>query len=113
MKTYQGIYFTDNWPLNCKIGRIGMNRYQVLAAAETVVKDREGSYGSPQENFERIAKLWNVILAGELGEEHKISAADVAMMMVAVKLARLIETPDHKDSAIDLAGYAALLGEVA
>ena len=90
-----------------------MNRYQVLAAAEAAVKDREGSYGSPQENFERIAKLWNVILAGKLGEEHEISASDVAMMMVAIKLARLIETPDHKDSAIDLAGYAALLAEIA
>ena len=89
-----------------------MNRCQVLAAAEAAVKDREGSYGSPQENFERMAKLWNVILAAMLGKEHEISATDVAMMMVAVKLARLIETPDHDDSAIDLAGYAALLGEI-
>ena len=54
-----------------------------------------------------------MILAGKLGEEHEISASDVAMMMVAIKLARLIETPDHKDSAIDLAGYAALLAEIA
>jgi len=90
-----------------------MNRYQVLAAAEAAVKDREGSYGSPQENFERIAKLWNVILAGKLGEEHEISAADVAMMMIGIKLARLIETPDHQDSAVDAAGYAALLAEIA
>ena len=90
-----------------------MNRFQVLAAAEATVKDREGDYGSPRKNFERIAALWNVILAGKLGEEHEISAADVAMMMVAVKLARLIETPDHDDSAVDLAGYAALLQEIA
>ena len=90
-----------------------MNRYQVLAAAEATVKDREGDYGSPRKNFERIAALWNVILAGKLGEEHEISAADVAMMMVSIKLARLIETPDHDDSAVDLAGYAALLGEIA
>ena len=46
-------------------------------------------------------------LAGE------ISAADVAMMMCCLKLARLKATPDHIDSAVDLAGYAALLGEIA
>ena len=90
-----------------------MNRYQALAAAETTVKNREGTYGSPQENFERIAAIWNVILAGKLGKEHEISAADVAMMMIGIKLARLIETPDHEDSAVDAAGYAALLAEIA
>ena len=90
-----------------------MNRYQALAAAEATVKNREGAYGSPQENFERIAAIWNVILAGKLGKEHEISAADVGMMMMGLKLARLIETPDHRDSAIDAAGYAALLAEIA
>jgi hypothetical protein len=90
-----------------------MNRYQALAAAEAAVKDREGSYGPPQENFERIAAIWNVVLAGKLGKEHEISAADVAMMMIGYKLARLVESPDHQDSAVDLAGYAALLGEIA
>ena len=89
------------------------NRYQILAAAEVSVKTKETAYGTPQQNFDRIAALWNVILYDKLGRGHKISASDVAMMMVAIKLARLIETPDHKDSAIDLAGYAALLGEIA
>ena len=90
-----------------------MNRYQALAAAEATVKNREGDYGSPQQNFERIAALWNVILAVKLGKEHEISAADVGMMMIGIKLARLIETPDHQDSAVDAAGYAALLAEIA
>ena len=90
-----------------------MNRFQVLAAAEAAVKARAEDYGSPEQNFERIAALWNVILDDKLGDDHEISAADVAMMMVAVKLARLIESPDHEDSAVDLAGYAALLQEIA
>ena len=92
-----------------------MNRFKVLAEAEAATKDREGDYGSPRKNFERIAAIWNVILAEKFGDDYdyEISAADVAMMMVAVKLARLIETPDHDDSAVDLAGYAALLGEIA
>ena len=33
------------------------------------------------------------------------------MAMAAVKLARLVETPDHQDSWIDLAGYAAIGSE--
>ena len=90
-----------------------MNRYQVLAAAELSVKDREGHYGSPQQNFDRIAALWNVILGDKMHIDNQVLAADVAMMMVAVKLARLIETPDHEDSAVDAAGYAALLQEIA
>ena len=90
-----------------------MNRYKVLAAAELSVKDREGHYGSPQQNFDRIAALWNVILGDKMHIDNQVLAADVAMMMVAVKLARLIETPDHEDSAVDAAGYAALLQEIA
>ena len=92
-----------------------MNRYQVLAAAEAAVKEGEIRYGSPERNFERIAAIWNVILAEKLGHEYdyEISAADVAMMMIGIKLARLIETPDHEDSAVDAAGYAALLAEIA
>ena len=90
-----------------------MNRYQALVAAKEAVEDREGDYGSPQQNFERIAAIWNVILTCKLGKEHEISAADVAMMMIGIKLARLIETPDHEDSAVDAAGYAALLAEIA
>ena len=33
-------------------------------------------------------------------------------MMIGVKLARLIETPDHQDSYVDMAGYAATGSQV-
>jgi hypothetical protein len=93
------------------MGREAMNRYQVLAAAEAAVKEGEIRYGSPDKNFERIRALWNTILGDKMHDE--ISAADVGMMMIGIKLARLIESPDHEDSAVDLAGYAALLQEIA
>ena len=32
-------------------------------------------------------------------------------MMVGLKVARLIETPDHQDSILDIAGYAAVMSE--
>ena len=41
-----------------------------------------------------------------------ISPAQVALCMIDVKLARLAHDPAHADSAIDVAGYAALLREV-
>jgi hypothetical protein len=34
------------------------------------------------------------------------------MCLALVKVARLIQTPDHIDSPIDLAAYAAIYGEI-
>ena len=88
-----------------------MNRHEILTNASNAVAERESDYGSPESNFATAAALWNVMLGDKLAGE--ISAADVAMMMCCLKLARLKATPDHIDSAVDLAGYAALLGEIA
>lgn len=41
--------------------------------------------------------------------ECKHPEARHALEMIADKMARLIETPDHLDSAMDLAGYARTL----
>ena len=37
----------------------------------------------------------------------------VALMMALLKVARLIKSPEHLDSWVDLAGYAACGGEIA
>ena len=34
------------------------------------------------------------------------------MCLALVKVARLIETPDHLDSFVDLAAYASIAGEI-
>ena len=39
--------------------------------------------------------------------EAPLDATDVAHMMVLLKMARLVETPQHRDSWVDMAGYAA------
>ena len=73
-----------------------------LAGAElTVIRGER--YGSPGENFARIAHLWEPILGVEVTPEK------VGLCMIAVKLARLIQTPDDPDSIRDIAGYAATL----
>lgn len=82
-----------------------MNREDILAEALNCVEDRGENYGTPSQNFKRIASLWSVVLAKE------VSVAEVGAMMVCLKLARLAETPDHRDSWVDIAGYAAVTAE--
>lgn len=78
-----------------------MNRVELLRAAEATVADRGEQYGSVWDNHERIAIIWTALIGIQIEPEH------VAMMMAGVKLARLAATPDHQDSWVDLAGYAA------
>jgi hypothetical protein len=72
-----------------------------------VLQDRNASYGSPENNFSRVAKLWTVYFDREF-EPH-----DVAIMLALLKVARLSENPTHMDSWVDLAGYAVCGAEVA
>jgi hypothetical protein len=44
--------------------------------------------------------------------ETEITPAQAAMCLALVKIARLIETPDHLDSFVDLAAYASIAGEI-
>ena len=82
----------------------------VLDAAIAATADRGLNYGSPEDNFTRIARRWQVHFQNRYGLDVAIDAHDVAMMMADLKLARLENKPDHPDSWIDLAGYAACGG---
>ena len=84
-----------------------MNRGEILDEAKRLTHtDRQKNYGSPYVNHKRIADLWSVYL------ETKITPSQVALCLCLVKIARLIETPDHEDSFVDLAAYAAIAGEI-
>ena len=83
-----------------------MNRKELLEAAEKLVNGtRAKDYGDAYENHDRIAKMWSIVL------EKDVTVEQVYMCMIAVKLSRLMQTPYHEDSAIDICGYGALLGE--
>jgi hypothetical protein len=70
-------------------------------AARIISGDRDVQYGGPEENFERIAKIWGVILSVDITRE------DVAMMMVGLKVARYASKSGFQpDTWIDVAGYA-------
>lgn len=75
-------------------------------ARVTVSTDRNASYGEPGDNFQKIADLWT----GYTGQ--LFTAADVANMMILVKVARLRGNLSHLDSWVDVAGYAACGAEV-
>lgn len=82
-------------------------REQVLAAARMCVcGDREQDYGSPEDNFNRIANLW----ADYLG--YPVTDTDVACMMALLKIARIQSGHAKRDNWIDLAGYAACGAEL-
>jgi hypothetical protein len=84
-----------------------MERGEILDEAKRLTHgDRNKNYGSPVVNHTRIAKLWSVWL------EHEITPAQAAMCLALVKVARLIETPDHLDSFIDGAAYFSIAGEI-
>jgi hypothetical protein len=81
-------------------------------AIRTVVRDRNSTYGTPEDSFNKIADLWNVLLNKKLKVEHAINPTDVALMMTLLKVARLIENPEHYDSWVDIAGYASCGADV-
>ena len=70
-------------------------------AAKIISGDRNKQYGSPEDNFERTAEIWSVILGIEISNE------DVAMMMVGLKVARYASKSGFQpDTWVDIAGYA-------
>lgn len=61
-----------------------------------IQSERWDDYGDPVENHQRIAGHWSLIL------DQRVTAHQVALCMVAVKLAR--ETHRHKDDNCDDGG---------
>ena len=83
-----------------------MNREEILEQAKICVcGHRQTDYGSPEDNFLNIAKLWSAY------KDIKFTSKDVAVMMALLKVAR-IKAGNTSDSYIDLAGYAACAGEI-
>lgn len=84
-------------------------------AAMIVAVDRNSSYGEPEDSFQTIADLWNAMgyTFTKASDSRPITSADVALMMATMKLARLKNNPTHRDSWVDIAGYAACGYEVA
>lgn len=81
-------------------------------AQEVVYGPRQAVYGHPRLNFERNAALLNGYVKAKYGVEDLFDAADIGYIMVILKMARLMETPAHRDSLVDMAGYTATIARV-
>lgn len=87
-----------------------MLRKELLSKAIEITEGaRQEHYGSPEDNFKRIAEYWQTYLNQTQLEGHsvKLFSHDVAIMMVLMKVARLAADFLHDDSWLDIAGYAA------
>ncbi len=78
-------------------------------AHENIYGDREGTGGNPAYTLETIAEYWRVYLE----RKHSVLVAllpdDISTMMILLKIARLMRRPGHRDSLVDIAGYAGLI----
>lgn len=84
-----------------------MNRTYILDAAKhCITVDRQKTHGDAENSFGLIAGYWSSHL------DTHVTSADVAVMMVLFKLARIKGNPLHADSYVDAVGYAALSGEI-
>lgn len=101
-----------------------MTRPEILEAArKCVCGDREQDYGSPENNFQTIAKMWTDYLTAmprvvveegliEKAWDIVIGPEDVAAMQALLKIARIASGNPKNDNWIDAAGYAACGGEI-
>lgn len=81
----------------------------ILTEAHRIIYgEREQTYGDPSKNLRSIAGFWNHYIASKYGTDSRLTPTDVCAMMRLLKEARLINTPGHHDSLVDLCGYAAL-----
>ena len=85
-----------------------MDRSKILDTAKTyVTEDRAAQHGDIKRNFGLIATYWSAHL------DVDVSAADVAVMMTLLKLARLKSNIGNLENWTDGCGYLACGGEIA
>lgn len=73
----------------------------ILEEAQRLVGgDRQAQYGHPIEDFTRTAGAINSFFGTEF------EARDIPVLMILVKLSRVIQSPEKRDSFVDICGYA-------
>lgn len=75
-------------------------RLRIFDTVSQVNTARAGTYGHPSIHFDRVARLKEVV------QECPDPKVRHTLDMILDKVARLIKTPDHLDSWVDIAGYA-------
>jgi hypothetical protein len=82
-------------------------RDSVLLEAHNVIHGaRSRDYGAALDNHTATADMLSAYLRRKYGFPLELTAEDVCLFNVLQKVARLANTPDHRDSLVDIAGYA-------
>lgn len=66
---------------------------------------RQADYGHPLDDYQRTAAIATALLSHKLKDDEHISAEEMALLMVGVKLSRQVNHP-KRDNMVDAAGYA-------
>ena len=77
-----------------------------LQSAGETLQERGLEYGDPRNNLLRIYKLARI-----LGVQLR-DPSDIAIVFLATKLSRIVESPGRSDSYLDLIGYAGILAQL-
>lgn len=86
----------------------------ILEEADRIINgERRDTYGDPLAQETRIAGMWSAYL----GLDKPLTPYDVSNMMIMLKISRSKNNTDqgvwHRDSDVDIAGYAGLKEKVA
>ena len=93
---------------------MSMTKEEILKKAKDLISgDRNGTHGDAFQNHAEIAEFWNIFLDKKLQPMASITAEDVALMMVLMKISRNNQgKKNNLDNFIDMCGYAAIAGEI-
>jgi len=83
-----------------------MTQHAILTQAAAVLDSRAETYGPADTALRATAARWSLTLG------QSVTPAQVALCMIDLKMVRLAHDPSHRDSLIDVIGYAALMREV-
>jgi hypothetical protein len=84
-----------------------MKRDEFLRQSQLISTLRDVEYGSPNVSMLRISRLWSNYLG------YSIDPHEVAVCMLLLKVSRISEQAEHKDSYFDIINYAIIAGELA
>lgn len=93
-----------NWVMDTRESDTIKEKPMLHQAHDLINGQRQKDYGDKLTNFSQIAMMVNGVIATKL--QVPLTAEDIALIMMCVKMARLAKSPDHYDSIVDIAGYA-------
>lgn len=81
---------------------------------KTITQDRQDQYGRPENNFQKIADMWNAYIHSYSGatEQIELTPKDVAVMQILLKIARMSTGKEKRDNYVDICGYVAIAYEL-